>query len=70
MKPLAIVLAVMFLILAACAFTGAIHGGPRSLGLDGLPHAKHGVLYVILAVLSLIWLRFQSAAPARVSSRR
>ena len=70
MKALAIVLAVAFLILAACTFTGAVHGGPRALGLDGLPHAKHGVLYVILAVLALIWLRFQSAAPVGVSSRR
>ena len=70
MKILAIVLAVVFLALAVCAFTGTIHGGPKSLGLDGLPHAKHGIAYIVLGVLALIWLRFQSAAPVTASYRR
>ena len=65
MKALAVLLAVIFVGLAICAFTGSIHGGAHGIahaaGLDGEPHAKHGVLYLILAALSLIWLRCQTS---------
>jgi hypothetical protein len=38
----------------------------RALGFSSdKSHAKHPFLYFILAVLALVWLRFQSAAPAR-----
>ena len=38
----------------------------RALGFSSdKVHAKHPFLYFVLAVLSLIWLRFQSTAPAR-----
>ncbi len=72
MKALAILLAVVFFALAIFAFTGMVNGGAHGVahaaGLDGTTHTKHGVLYVILALLSLVWLRFQSAQ--RVSGVR
>jgi hypothetical protein len=38
----------------------------RALGFSSdKVHAKHPFLYFVLAVLSLIWLRFQSTASAR-----
>jgi hypothetical protein len=38
----------------------------RALGFSSdKAHAKHPFLYLVLAVLALIWLRFQSAASAR-----
>jgi hypothetical protein len=65
MKPLALALAVVFVVLAIMAFVG-VNAGVHALGLDGTHHAKHAVLYAILAVLSLIWFRFQTnAATAR-----
>jgi hypothetical protein len=68
MKALAIALALIFV---ACAVLSIMHPlGPSSLthalGFSSdKAHAKHPFLYLILAVLSLVWLRFQSAAPAR-----
>jgi hypothetical protein len=58
MKALAIVLAIIFIVLAILTFTGVAHFAPF-LGLDGTHHTKHAVLYLVLALLSLIWLRFQ-----------
>jgi hypothetical protein len=57
MKPLALVLAVVFVIIAALYFTG--HGYPAGV------HTKHGIVSIILALLCLVWYRFQSTAPAR-----
>jgi len=68
MKALAIVLAIAFL---ACAALSFVHPLPpdsitRALGFSNdKVHEKHPVLYIALAVLSLIWLRFQTSAPAR-----
>ena len=68
MKALAIVLAVVFV---GCALLSIAHPlEPNSithaLGFSNdKPHAKHPFLYFVLAVLALIWLRFQSAQPAR-----
>jgi hypothetical protein len=68
MKALAIALAVVFV---ACAILSIMHplapsGLTHALGFSSdKAHAKHPFLYFILAVLALIWLRFQSAAPAR-----
>ena len=68
MKSLAIALAVIF---ALCAVLSIMHPlepneMTRALGFSSdKAHAKHPFLYLVLAVLSLIWLRFQSAAPAR-----
>ena len=68
MKALAIVLAVVFV---GCAILSIMHPLDTThltsaLGFSNdKPHTKHPFLYFILAVLALIWLRFQSAAPAR-----
>ena len=56
MKVLAIALAAVFFILAALYATGVMQLGTHEPG----PHVKHAVLFVILGVLSLVWLRFQS----------
>ena len=68
MKALAIALAIVFV---GCAVLSIMHpldsnSMTRALGFSSdKAHAKHPFLYFILAVLALIWLRFQSAAPAR-----
>ena len=68
MKGLAVALAVIFVI---CAVVSIVHplepnSVTNALGFStGKAHVKHPVLYFVLAVLALIWLRFQSAQPAR-----
>jgi accessory gene regulator protein AgrB len=57
MKPLALVLAVVFVIIAILYWTG--HFYPAGV------HTKHGIVSIILALLCLVWYRFQSQAPAR-----
>ncbi len=61
MKILATVLFIVFLIAAVLAFTGVAHFS-HVLGFDGQRHIKHGIVYAVLAVLSLLWMRM---APAR-----
>jgi len=61
LKILAVVLFVVFLIAAVLAFTGMAHFS-SILGFDGRHHIKHGIVYAVLAVLSLLWMRM---APAR-----
>jgi hypothetical protein len=68
MKAFALVLFVVFV---ACAILSVLHPLAPSSLTDALgfssdkPHVKHPVLYLVLAVLSLIWLRFTSTQPAR-----
>jgi hypothetical protein len=68
MKGFALVLILVFVI---CAILSVLHPlGPNvvtsALGFSNdKPHVKHPVLYLVLAVLALIWLRFQAAQPAR-----
>lgn len=68
MKSLAIALAIIFVL---CAILSILHPLAaneltRALGFSSdKAHEKHPVLYFALAVLSLVWLRFASAAPAR-----
>jgi len=68
MKALAIVLVVVFV---GCAILSIAHPlepstVTRALGFSNdKAHAKHPFLYFVLAVLALIWLRFQSSQPAR-----
>ena len=68
MKGLAVLLFVVFV---ACAILSLLHPLPPSAVTDALgfstvkAHVKHPVMYLVLAVLSLIWLRFASAQPAR-----
>ncbi len=57
MKQLALALAVVFIIIACLYFTG--HGYPAGV------HTKHGIVSIILALLCLVWYRFQSTASAR-----
>lgn len=52
MKALPIVLAIVFVVAAILYFTG--HFYPTGV------HTKHGVVMLILAVLSLVWFRFMS----------
>ena len=61
MKILALVLAAVFIIAAVLAFTGAAHFS-HILGFDGQRHVKHAIVYAVLAVLALLWVRM---APAR-----
>lgn len=57
MKQLSLVLAVVFLIVAVLYWTG--HFVPSGV------HVKHGIVSVILALLCLVWYRFQSAPATR-----
>jgi hypothetical protein len=68
MKALALVLFVVFVVCAIVSFLHPLAPGTitDALGFSsGKPHVKHPVLYLVLAVLTLIWLRFSSAQPAR-----
>ena len=66
MKILAIVLTLVFVVLAVLAATGAASFS-HALGLDGTHHVKHAIVYIILAILCVIWARFagSTAASAR-----
>jgi hypothetical protein len=68
MKGLAVTLAVVFVFCAILSFLHPLapNAVTSALGFaSDKPHVKHPVLYLVLAVLSLIWLRFASAQPAR-----
>ena len=54
MKPLALILAAVFVIVAVLYFVG--HGPLAAPGV----HVKHGIVSIILALLCLVWYRFQS----------
>ncbi|MDQ2681127.1 MAG: hypothetical protein M3Y21_08925 [Candidatus Eremiobacteraeota bacterium] len=65
MKMLALVLGIIFVVLAILTATGVVSAVPW-LGLNGHTHVKHTILYAVLAILSFLWMRFQSnAAPVR-----
>jgi ABC-type transport system involved in multi-copper enzyme maturation permease subunit len=56
MKMIAIALTVIFAVLAIGYF----------IGVPPLEkHIKHGILFAILAILAVVWLRFQNTQPAR-----
>jgi hypothetical protein len=57
MKMFALVLAAVFLVIAVLYWTG--HFIPAGV------HLKHGIVSVVLALLCLVWFRFQTATPAR-----
>jgi hypothetical protein len=59
MKQLALILAAVFVIIAVLYWTGH---GPFATPVS---HPKHGIVAVILALLCLVWYRFQSAEPSR-----
>ncbi|MEO6991486.1 MAG: hypothetical protein ABI346_05385 [Candidatus Baltobacteraceae bacterium] len=56
MKALALVLAIAFFVVAVLYW---LPNGPFG------HHLKHGILFAILGILALVWMRFQSSAPAR-----
>ena len=65
MKPLALALAVIFFIIAILYGTGVLqYGAHETASHPGGPHLKHAVLFAILGVLSLVWMRFQSTPRA------
>ena len=57
MKTLALVLAAFFLVVAVLYWTG--HFVPAGV------HLKHGIVSIVLALLCLVWYRFQTATPTR-----
>jgi uncharacterized protein YjeT (DUF2065 family) len=68
MKSLAIALAVIFVLCAILSILHPLEANQmtRALGFSSdKAHAKHPFLYFALAVLALVWLRFQTATPAR-----
>ena len=58
MKILSIVIAVASFVLAVLYFSG--HGPFASHKV----HVTHGVLFVVIGLLALVWFRFQSASTA------
>ena len=58
MKALALLLCLVFVVLAVLTATGVTSFAP-AIGLNGHAHVKHTILYGVLAVLSLVWYRFQ-----------
>jgi ABC-type transport system involved in multi-copper enzyme maturation permease subunit len=57
MKALALVLAVVFFIVAILYWTGALQFATSHPG----PHPTHAILFAALALLSLVWMRFQGS---------
>ncbi|MFN2528715.1 MAG: hypothetical protein ABR584_08350 [Candidatus Baltobacteraceae bacterium] len=64
MKILAIVLALVFLALAVMTYMGSSNMFP-AIGLNGAHHTKHAIVYLILAVLCLVWMRMAGGAGTR-----
>ena len=60
MKILALALGVIFIILAILTATG-VASFAHVLGVDGVRHLKHTILYAVLAILCFIWARFAGA---------
>ena len=69
-EDLALVLAVVFIVCAILSMHASVRSQhvtrARLLERQGRT-SKHPFLYLVLAVLSLIWLRFQSAQPATLN---
>lgn len=58
MKLLALIVAIVCFILAILYWLG-VRLVP-ALGMDGQHHLKHGILFLILGALALVWMRFAS----------
>lgn len=63
MKVLAVVIGIIFIILAILTWTGAASFLP-AIGLDGKHHLKHTILYFVIAVLAFVWARMSTTEPA------
>jgi hypothetical protein len=59
MKALAVVLGIIFVILAVLTATGVAHFAP-AIGLNGQHHTKHTILYAVLAILCFVWARMST----------
>ncbi|MEA2718559.1 MAG: hypothetical protein QOJ39_423 [Candidatus Eremiobacteraeota bacterium] len=57
MKQVSLVLAVVLVVVALLYWTGHFYPG-------GV-HVKHGIVSIILALLCLVWYRFQTASATR-----
>jgi hypothetical protein len=63
MKALASILVVVFVVLAAIAIAHPLPPSSltRAIGFSSdHTHTKHAIAYFVLALLSLVWIRFQS----------
>jgi hypothetical protein len=68
MKVLSIALALVFLVFAVLAFVHPLPASGLWLTLgwgNDKAHYHHAIVYIVLALLCLVWYRFQSASPAR-----
>jgi hypothetical protein len=61
MKLIAVLLGVIFIILAVLTWIGTTHFAP-AIGLDGKHHTKHTVLYAVIALLCFVWARMSTSA--------
>jgi hypothetical protein len=59
MKIVALVAALVCFVLAALYATGNLQGGA-----EHVHHYKHAVVFAVLGVVALVWMRFQSGASA------
>ncbi len=65
MKALAGILVVVFVVLAAVAIAHPLEPNKitHAIGFSNdKPHTKHAIAYFVLALLALVWIRFQSNA--------
>jgi hypothetical protein len=60
MKIVALVIALVCFALAVGYAAGAVQFGAHAPG----PHYKHAVVFAVLGVCALVWMRFQSGASA------
>jgi hypothetical protein len=63
MKALAGILVVIFIVLAAVAVAHPLEPSSltRAIGFSSdKPHMKHAIAYFVLALLALVWIRFQN----------
>ncbi len=63
MKILAVVLGVIFVILAILTATGIAHFAP-AIGLNGARHLKHTILFAVIAILCFVWARMSTESAA------
>lgn len=61
MKMLALVLAIVFFVIGILYWTGTLQIGAGHPG----PHHSHAILFWVLALVALAWMRFAGRAPAR-----
>lgn len=58
MKIVALALAVIFFIIAILYAAGVLQVGSH----HGGRHISHAILFAVLGILSLVWMRFQTGA--------